>query len=184
MNAKFWVEFRECFERIAEHADARAVVVSGAGAAMTAAVCYDSVPFLFCSISLGRCNRRFGIRVRAATMTTFILLGVPGIAFVDAPTKPCNVLPTVLYDIRAELVRSKILLFEPRVYPVVPYVSSVASSRDASSTLSIQRLTPRHARNQAQSPEKELVCHEEAPTTSTIDDPRVRPVVSTVHAAR
>lgn len=32
MNAKFWVEFRDCFERIAEDSDVRVVVVSGAGA--------------------------------------------------------------------------------------------------------------------------------------------------------
>lgn len=31
MNAKFWTEFRECFHRIAEDTDVRAVVVSGAG---------------------------------------------------------------------------------------------------------------------------------------------------------
>lgn len=31
MNAKFWTEFRECFERIAEDSDARAVMVSGVG---------------------------------------------------------------------------------------------------------------------------------------------------------
>lgn len=33
MNAKFWVEFRECFERISEDTDVRVVVVSGTGAA-------------------------------------------------------------------------------------------------------------------------------------------------------
>ncbi|CAM9382258.1 unnamed protein product [Choristocarpus tenellus] len=31
MNAKFWTEFRECFMRVAEDADVRAVVVSGVG---------------------------------------------------------------------------------------------------------------------------------------------------------
>lgn len=31
MNAKFWTEFRECFERVAEDTDVRAVVVSGKG---------------------------------------------------------------------------------------------------------------------------------------------------------
>ena len=31
MNAKFWTEFRECFARIAQDADTRAVVISGVG---------------------------------------------------------------------------------------------------------------------------------------------------------
>lgn len=31
MNAVFWAEFRECFQRIAEDTDLRAVVVSGIG---------------------------------------------------------------------------------------------------------------------------------------------------------
>lgn len=31
MNTKFWVEFRECFERIAEDSNFRAVVLSGVG---------------------------------------------------------------------------------------------------------------------------------------------------------
>lgn len=39
MNAKFWVEFRECFERIAEDSDARVVIVSGAGTAFTHLSC-------------------------------------------------------------------------------------------------------------------------------------------------
>lgn len=31
MDAKFWIECRECFERIGEDADVRAVVISGIG---------------------------------------------------------------------------------------------------------------------------------------------------------
>lgn len=31
MNAKFWLEFRECFERIAEDSGTRVVIVSGVG---------------------------------------------------------------------------------------------------------------------------------------------------------
>ena len=31
MNARFWIEFRECFERISRDADVRVVTVSGAG---------------------------------------------------------------------------------------------------------------------------------------------------------
>lgn len=31
MNDKFWVEFRECFERISEDTRARIVVISGKG---------------------------------------------------------------------------------------------------------------------------------------------------------
>lgn len=31
MNAKFWIECRDCFQRISEDADVRAVVVSGMG---------------------------------------------------------------------------------------------------------------------------------------------------------
>ena len=31
MNAKFWVEFGKCFQRIAEDSDTRVTVVSGVG---------------------------------------------------------------------------------------------------------------------------------------------------------